>query len=333
MMFRKQPRPPHCENLTDAQVKILRKMIKSDWDYTLWKRTEKLVAQGWGDVLVAFAQQRNTRQAQVDWVFLALYNEPSPEKDAVHLQLLPAIKAFNPDFRGQVLAALLTRFKDNPALMRQAIECMPDARAKGEALRSLADTGDLASVMAPIDLLMDENIDLHFEKAALIKLCLQREHYTLADRILIKGFDLPLYSQDLVKFALESDLPHGARQYLDYILRNAGLDEKPAPRVIEAAPDNTYHRSGDCVSRVDVLPDGSFLTTVFNFASGQQLIALRVGDAISAPAVVNFSSIDERHALDAAAKAFIEQGGDSDLAARFAATPKRVIAAKPEVKS
>lgn len=333
MMFKKQPRPPHCDNLTDAQVKILRKMIKTEWDYTLWKRTEKLVAQGWGDVLVAFAQQSKTRQAQLDWVFIALYNDPSPEKDSVHLQLLPAIKAFDAAFRGQMLAAFLTRVKDQPALMRQAIDCMPDARAKGEALRSLADTADLASVMAPIDLLMDENLDLHFEKAALIKLCLMREHYSLADRILIKGFDLPLYSQDLVKFALESDLPHGAHQYLDYILRNAGLDEKPAPRQIELAAESDYVRTGDSVSRIDALPDGSTISTVFNFASGQQLIIARAGAQISTPAVINFSTIEERQQLEAAAKAYIAQGGNADLAARCVTLPKRVIAAKPEAKS
>ena len=334
-MFKKQPRPPHSENLTDAQVKMLRKMIKTEWDFTLWRLTDKILEKGAPEVLVAYARQPKTRQSEIEWVFVALYQQPTAEKHAVHLQLLSAIEKMDAKFRGVRLGIFLSLIKNDVEMIKQALAAMPNSRVHGEALLCLIKERDIADEAKAIDLLLAGDIDLHFEKAALIKECLLREHYAIADRLLDKGFDLSLYSQDLIKFSIENDMPHAARVYLDDILRKAGLDAKPAPvtAVIEVTSDDTYIRTGDSVSRVDALPDGSVLSTVFNFASGQQLIIARMGDNISTPAVVNFSAIEERHQLENAAKAYMEQGGNADLAARFVTVPKRLITGKPEAKS
>ncbi len=332
-MFSRKTRPAQCEHLTDAQANLVRKMLKVQYMSPLPGMSEKALRNGWPEVIAAYLNRNGLQKRSIDWVLQPLiFDDVTPEKCTALFMALPAIGRTCLDTQGSYLGTFLIFAHDNAEWQQQAFELVKGVRARGHALYRILRAGDIGKHGHAIDMLFAHDFDMYFDSAALMKCALMNEHFAIADRLMARGFDLHLYSPELNAYVIEKDFSHASRAYLDGLMRKAGvgavaaLPAPPAPTEQESG----YTRSGDMVSCSDTLPDGSVLTTVFNFASAQQIIFTRIEQAVSAPVVVPFGAIEERRQLNNAAAAFLAQGGDAALTENISQSARKPIVHKSQ---
>ena len=334
-MFGRKPPLPHCDHLTNGQLAKVHKLLKESTHIFVWSAVEKLLKKGEHDTVLAFARQENARKKSIDMVMLALLHtsEWSPKNAHLALDILPALSRHGADFQGSYLAAYFRNIVFDRDGCQHAIEAINDPRAFGYAAVNIIDDHMTDKRVQIFELLLDSGADLYVDKCALIKKLLHGQHYKMVDSVISRGFDLPLYADELVKYVTEEDVPHAARVYLDGVLRDkAGWTAKTMALPAPIAADGEYLRSGDIISRIDHIAGGGTLTTVFNFALAQQIVVQHTPHATqpTAPTVVDFNVIAGSEALRTAAAVFERLGGDKALIDRALASPRRIISHKRE---
>ena len=322
-MFSKKPIPPHCENLTDAQVKLVRKILALSRENYMFPTTacadfvETVLKKSWPDVLVAVAKNETLPIAPYKSGFFeaALLKCETACVVAVHTHLT----GLNETDHATLLARDVARLNDEAARLIIESQVSPRIRAATAAELLKRARFDHALEERVVQLFLPPT-DLHYEAGELMKFALFFKRFAIADAWRANGFDLAYYTEDIRTFLIERKAPHDARLYLD----------EHAPQQIAFTPviglpaaehEQVYLRSGDCVSRSDLLPDGGSLTTVFNFSSQQQIVVAHIAGQTSQPVITSFSHIEGREALMEAAAAFIQQDGSPLLVQHIAAMP------------
>lgn len=334
-MFKRKPPLPHCEHLTTGQQKAVRKMLAQREPIFVWAQADKLLRKNEHDTLLAFARQPDARKASIDNMMTAVFHttEWSAQHAELAIGILPELERYGADYLGGQLASFLFITKHNLTMRTRAIEAVSMPRARGYAAKALISKDMSDTCKQAVGELLASGADLHIEKAALMKALLRHEQYQLADKVMALGFDLSLYAGDLTKYVIEEDVPHQARIYLDGILREKGCRPITADTPValaQASSETPYLLSGDSVSRIDRLPDGGSLTTVFNFATRQQIVIAHVAGQTAAPVVTPFAHIEGGTGLSDAAAAFVALGGDAARIENLMPASGHVLIEKPK---
>ena len=303
-MFAKKPIPPHCESLTPAQIKFVHKVMNCSSHTKMYKLAAFAFEQNWPEVFVALAQIKIKQHSIYKETFfegLIKYDD-----GRIMRQAMPLMAELNDSHHGNLIAKALRKCDGAAA---QAILAAPvSANIRARAAAHLIYEGEGVAKKNLLQLLAAPT-NLHYEGGMLMKYALHHERFDVAQALVEHGFDVALYATDIRDNLIESKSPHSARVWLDkHTEAPAPAAAMPAPQVL-VQDGQGYLRSGDCASRVDTLPDGGSLTTVFNFATCQQIVIAHVAGQTAAPAVTPFSQIEGSVALTEAAAAFVRQGG------------------------
>lgn len=328
-MFGKAPPPPHCEGLSSEQVRLVRKILDCEYNYKARDYAEKALERDWQTVFVAVA--KNARYPYSEYKHTFFDRMLQSGDPALILSVLPYLNGMR---EGDHAALIATAMRKDGLAVRQGIlslNLLPNLRAAA-ALRLIHDeAGGEAEWLFK---LLAAPTNLHYEGGVLMKRALHAERFDVADTLVAQGFDLAVYADDIKAYLVENKSPHGARLWLDrHAAAPAALPAVIAPTQAEALVQGGqgYLRSGDCVSRNDQLADGGLLTTVFNFATRQQIVIAHVAGQTAAPAITPFSHIESDAALQQAAAAFVKQGGAATLVhcVTMAASARPTLIEKP----
>lgn len=329
-MFGKASPPPHCEELSREQIRLVRKILDCEYYYKARDYADKALARGWTAVFVAVA--KNARYPYSDYKQTFFDKMLQSGDPALSLAVLPHLNGMKESDHAALIA---TAMRKDGIAVRQGILSMklsPNLRAAA-ALRLIGDeAGGEAKWLFN---LLAAPTNLHYEGGALMKRALHAERFDVADALVGRGFDLAVYSDDIKAYLVENKSPHAARLWLDRhgVAAPAALPAVASPTQAEVLVQDGqgYLRSGDCVSRNDQLPDGGVLTTVFNFATRQQIVIAHVAGQTAAPAITPFSQIESDAALLQAAAAFVKQGGAATLihSLSMAASSRPTLIEKP----
>lgn len=303
-MFGKKPTPPHCESLSPVQIKFVHKVMNCSSHTKMYKLAAFAVEQSWPEVFVALAQIKIKHHSTYKETFF----EGLIEYDDGRIMRLamPLMAQISDSYHGNLIAKALRKCEGEAA---QAILAAPvSANIRARAAANLIYEGEGVAKKNLLQLLAAPT-NLHYEGGMLMKYALHYERFDVAQALVEHGFDVALYATDIRDNLVESKSPHSARVWFDkHTQAPAPAAAMPAPQVL-IQDGQGYLRSGDCASRVDTLPDGGSLTTVFNFATRQQIMIVHVAGQTAAPAIIPFSQIEGDVALHEAAAAYVAQGG------------------------
>lgn len=337
MLFAKKPRPPFCAELSDAEVALLRKILRTESPVTMAKYVEKIVRKGMEAVCVAVVQQEpGSFQGGefTKYMFLAsMIKHADPVSSAY---ALARTSSLTPEWHGDLLGRLLLRFLTGAYRQKLVADLSSDPVILSAALSTVV-CSDFSSstIRANADVLVKHGADVHYRDGVLMSVALHREMFDVVHLLENAGFDYAAYGEK-VRQGLQAFKQMNV-EALAYLDKKTGGGEAAAPG--DDAPPLAggqegigYVLSGDSVSLSGVLPDGGSLTTVFNFATRQQIIIAHVAGQTSAPAVTPFSKIEGEDGLRAAAAAFVALGGDAARVAdieKAASCGQPVLIAKP----
>lgn len=328
-MFVKKPIPPHCESLTPAQIKFVHKVMNCSSHTKMYKLAAFAFEQNWPEVFVALAQIKIKQHSIYKETFfegLIKYDD-----GRIMRQAMPLMAELNDSHHGNLIAKALRKCDGAAA---QAILAAPvSANIRARAAAHLIYEGEGVAKKNLLQLLAAPT-NLHYEGGMLMKYALHHERFDVAQALVDHGFDVALYVTDIQANLVESKSPHSARVWLDK--HSAPVAAAPVATAAPVQDRQGYLRSGDCVSCIDQLPDGGSLTTVFNFATRQQIVIAHVAGQTASPVITPFSQIEGGLALQEAAAAFIDQGGKAARVAGITAAlvqsptllekPTRIIA-------
>lgn len=302
-MFGKKPVPPHCENLTDAQIKLVHKVLGCSSHAKMLKLATYAYEQNWPEVFVALAQSKPKQHSTYKETFF----EGLIDLDDGRMisRALPLMAHLNESYHANLIARALRKCD---GLAAQVILAAPvSANIRARAAANLIYEGEGGIAQKNLLELLSLPTNLHYEGGMLMKYALHYERFDVAQALVDHGFDVALYAKDIHANLVESKSPHSARVWLDK--HSAPAVAVPAATVASVPDRQGYLRSGDCVSCIAQLPDGGSLTTVFNFATRQQIVIARVAGQTASPVITPFSQIEGGLALQEAAAAFVDQGG------------------------
>lgn len=305
-MFSKKPLPPHCENLTDEQVKLVHKILKCSSHSKMDTLADTVISRGWTDVFIAVAKNPVHPYSYYKETFFERMIDAA--RAGVIESVVPVLAGLNPEHHANILDRALRRSDFVTARHILVSVTLPDIRARAAA--RMMRSSDAAHEERLIALLAPPT-NIHYDGGALMKYALDNQRFAVAEALKDMGFDLALYGSDVKAYLVEEKSSHAARQWME---KNSATPAPAAPVQITPAQalvqdGQGYLRSGDCVSRIDHLPDGGSLTTVFNFATSQQIVIAHVAGQTATPVITAFSRIDNDQALQDAATAFVRQGG------------------------
>ena len=169
--------------------------------------------------------------------------------------------------------------------------------------------------------LIEMSLNPNYQDGRLMTEVLSRNMTDQAELLLQKGYDLPLWHDEVMK-QLSARGADGGVKWLRGKLRGAA-----------GSADGQYTLAADdMVSLVRMMKDGGSLRMIFNFTTRQQVVLVQGPDAQApAAAVVDFADIRTPAVLASAAKALIEGGGDAALEAPFV-TPEKSAIRRQEMK-
>ena len=304
-MFGKKPLPPHSEDLTNDQVKLLRKILKGEGHSKMQWYAKEACAQRWSELFVAAA--KNEKWAYRSYKATFFEQMLALDGGSLACLVLPQITGLHDSQYGGLLAIALRKFDDETAQTLLASSIPADVRAY--AVLCLTHTGGEQSKDRLLKLL-EPPTNLHYSAGRLMMYALHHGHTDVAQALIAHGFDVSIYAEDIKAYLVEQKSPHAARLWLDKHSAPQAAVPAPLPAAQSLVQDGQgYLRSGDCASRVDQLVDGGSLTTIFNFATCQQITIAHVAGQTAAPVITPFSHIEGEAALLDAAAAFIKQGG------------------------
>ncbi len=304
-MFGNKQLPPHCEDLQPAQVRLVRKIINCEYNYKARAYAQTALDKNWGGVFVAIAKNPRYPYSEYKQTFFERMLQSGDP--ALALAVLPHLNGLKESHHASLIAMAM---RADGLVVRQGILSMPIApnlRAAAALCLIWGEESEQKGVTPWLFKLLEAPTNLHYDGGLLLKRALHAERFDVADALVRLGFDLAVYADDIKAYLVEQKSPHAARLWLDKHAQ-APAAAVPAPQVL-VQDGQGYLRSGDCASRVDQLPDGGSLTTVFNFATCQQILIAHVAGQTAAPAVTPFSQIEGSVALSDAAAAFVRQGG------------------------
>ncbi len=308
----KTKRPPHCENLTDAQVKLVRRICKAEYYHDFLPRVEKALNSGWYDVLVAVLRQvylsRGTDCGRAE-VFEAVITE----RNTAALQVIaPFFNALGN--KVEPLSRVLAQSdwqEGRDILLTQAESPLLRAQAMAEVLKSHTIDDKRAQILLA---LVQEPLDLHYDSGALMKKALRQGRTDIADALLAKGFDIKVYGAEIEE-STRGQLPYAALVYLQETLRRHGVFTAAAAVVADIPPpvvENGFAApTPDSITRIEALPNGGSLSIVFNFALRQQIVVAATPGPSTGVTVIPFAALVDDHAVKLAAAAFVAGGGDA----------------------
>lgn len=342
MLFARKPRPPFCAELSDAEVALLRKILHTESSDDMDRYVGKIVRKGMEAVCVAVVQQEpGSFQGGefTKYMFLAsMIKHADPVSSAYALARTSSLR---PEWHGDLLGRLLPRLSTDDYRQKLVADLSSDPVILSAALSTVVCSDVVFSNFSPstiranADILVKHGADVHYRDGVLMSVALRREMFDVVHLLENAGFDYAAYGEK-VRQGLHAFKQMNVKA-LAYLDEKTGSGEAAAP--VDDAPSLAdgqegigYVLSGDSVSLSGVLPDGGSLTTVFNFATRQQIIIAHVAGQTSAPAVTPFSKIEGEDGLRAAAAAFVALGGDAARVAdieKAASCGQPVLIAKP----
>ncbi len=303
------PYLPACDGMPSNKRRLVYDITACMTYSSVEDYVRKAVKKGWHDVLVAMLYQ-GMDTGRVERALMHVVDYDTPPYRAAQAAVIPHLDQVSTQLCGKIAGKLLVRPDET---VKNMVLHHAGANGLAECARLQIREGQMWKMWGVIDLCLRHGGDIHYNNGILMKWAASNNDLPLMDHLVEQGFDLRLYQTDLERHLQETTVPHTARVHMTALLSAVtAAPALPAP-AMPVAPavivDGGYLRSGDCVSRVDALPGGGSLTTVFNFATCQQIVIAHVAGQTGQPAVVPFDAIPHDAALQDAARAFVQQGG------------------------
>lgn len=305
-MFKKEV-IPHCEGLTPVQIRMVKRLNKSEYEYKFSSLCIDAIAEGWYEVLAA-ALKRNvfSLSGAREQIFSRVIGKG--DVDGI-LLIAPTLANFKAERQATILANTIVAGSEAAINILWSVVKEPDTRAAA-IITALKNASDASRFSPFVVHLIAQPLDLHYDSGALVKKALRANCTDIVDALVAQGFDIKLYGSEIEE-STRGQLPHDALVHLQGLLRAHG-GAAGALAAVAAAQDTPLGfqaPAAESITRIDALPTGGRLSTLFNFALRQQVVVAETpGPAVSV-AVMEFAQMTDRHALHTAIDAFIAGGG------------------------
>ena len=315
MFFKSKPISEDWLHLTPREVALCRKaQKKSSSSYERYHLGCKAIAEGSFNALPIILLMTND-----DWCAPLIKKVIGEENQQARDVVLPVLSKLSK--MGQRIFLSYTTLADDADYLAKALAQITDENVLASAvcsyLGSKQGVGEKALKLCHA--YIDAGANVHYESGNMLSLAVQKGQFDLAQKILARDFDMASFGQPVY----QKLVGEGASvEAIHWLKRHVGNGSAIAcGDMTEMRADGKFHRfNNDAVVRVDVLPSGARLTTVFNFSSGQQLTYVSEGQSVSAPTVTSLSQMQSSRLLENAIAAFLAQAGDPAVVAPFSSS-------------
>lgn len=321
MFFKSKPLPDEWMHLTPREVALCQKAAKKKDLFDRFYVCKKALSEGSYNALPIILP--TVGSSWDNHLFYEILQDKNPRAREV---ILPALAKLSLSSQQKFLG--WTSLADDKDYLARVLENITDENVLAGAICGYLSNDHAVGekTLMLCHAYIDAGANVHYAGGDMLRRAIQKGQFDLAQKIISKDFDMESFSQTVY----QKLVGEGASvEAIHWFKRLAALT---TDEVVTAEMDGAFRRFGDDgVAKVDVLPSGARLTTIFNFAAGQQLSYISEGQQVSAPAVTSVSQLQNTQMLDAAIAAFLAQDGDPAVVASYSTSPavcKRAVVPK-----